>query len=170
MTDRTNEHQPLAKLIWEASRRDEGSISAMGADYVAKEILVALERGELKLPATEKPQEPWALPDESLNGAMIAKGQRSVVLWMLGSDDISNSQSGTLYRFVQKVAAHFGINTRTVAAEERSEPQRWDISRQPLMVVPEPAPLIDYAQLRQAIQDGISNGISEAEMWKRRHG
>jgi hypothetical protein len=39
-------HDELAEVIWEASRRDEGTISATGANIVADRVLELYERGE----------------------------------------------------------------------------------------------------------------------------
>ena len=46
-------HEPWAKVIWETSRADEGTISATGANIVAKALLAAMGRGELKVPRLE---------------------------------------------------------------------------------------------------------------------
>lgn len=56
--DAIDSHKPMANAIWLANHRDEGGLSATGADNIAKALIMA---GYGKL-SQEGPQEPRALP------------------------------------------------------------------------------------------------------------
>lgn len=97
----TNDWQ-LAGLIWKASRADEGTISAAGADVIAAAIVSAVERGELP---------------QMVDGR---KSMTEALVWMMDQPELSSSQSGTLYRFVHKCAMAFNIDLEKAVIEHAS--------------------------------------------------
>lgn len=89
----------VAQVLWEVSRADEGSVSATGASILARSLIA---HGFITpAPISHAP----------------AASAEDVLRAMAASDEVANSQSGTLWRFVHKFARQFGVELRASAAE-----------------------------------------------------
>lgn len=84
--------------------------------------------------------------DETMPWDEFARGTTAVLRAMAASDDVANSQSGTLWRFVHKFARQFGVELRASAAELE------------LVTEPEPEPERHY------FGDGLNSVEANSEL------
>ncbi|WMI33175.1 hypothetical protein SEA_RIKSENGUPTA_79 [Microbacterium phage RikSengupta] len=123
-------HKPMANVIWQASHADEGTISATGADIVAKALIMA---GYGKI-ATERPQEPSALPSYQWRVVGVGWGGDR-----MGSELAMRHYARTHGGELQRRNTEW--ETVPLVAPKPApdpEPELWKISPGSIMQIPEP--------------------------------
>lgn len=147
-------HKPMAKVIWEASRADEGTISATGADVVAKALIMAgygklgQERPSCDQCSGSYPRDRW--PGDQYDGHWDTCpnrpcGARAVGGYCImprghnqGRADVPDNHMSREQAW--KVGVSFTIGP---------EPELWKISPGPIMQIPEPD--TDWADVERVL-------------------
>jgi hypothetical protein len=139
----TPEHD-MASVIWRASRDDEGSISAAGADWIASQ-LVAAGYGKI---SQEKPQEPLLVGHTGYNGLVYEwpDGRRHYVGLKPPTEHKTNDTWVQRDPFTPQVVE---------VADEEPWAAVWDLKPGRIMEMP-PNPLERIADaLEQVVKHGI---------------